>query len=148
MLVHSEEKNAFFPLILKTWEKSGSERKMKRAECVQADIWEGPWVFLFLKDKLHSTGSSQTTGLLLAASRGKPGSEDCCEMSSGSAQLLGRFEGGYLPDNLVIVSLTTNASFLTSCCPSKHKPRKSLRTGRVIVTGPLHFFPFVILGKG
>lgn len=112
MLVHSEEKNAFFPLTLKAWEKSGSGRKMKRAKFVQADIWEGPWVLLFLKDKLHSAGPSQTTALLAAASMGQPGSQDCCEMCSRSAQLPGRCEGGYLPASLVMTTLTTNTYFL------------------------------------
>lgn len=27
------------------------------------DLWEGPWVTLIPKDKWHSVGSSQTTGL-------------------------------------------------------------------------------------
>lgn len=37
---------------------------MERAECVQPDIWEGPWMTLIPKDKLPRVGLSQTTGLL------------------------------------------------------------------------------------
>lgn len=73
---------------------------------------------LFLQDKSHGIGSSQITGLPLAGSMGKPGSQDSFEMSSRSAQVLVRLERGYLPESLVTVA-TTFRMKAAPCGPSE-----------------------------
>lgn len=94
---------------------------MKRAKCVEPGIWESPWVTFVPQDKSHGVGSSQTTGMLLVRSMGKPGSQDNCEMSSRSAQVLVIFECGYLPESLVTVT-TTFRMKAALCGPSEHGP--------------------------
>lgn len=142
-LFSQRENYTFFSLILKTWEKSGSKEKW-RGQNVSSQIFGKalgwPW---FQKINCPVLGCHKLLGYFRLEARG-----------TRTSRFLRKFFLEALSarwDTKVAVIAWVTMVFrprLGSLLPSKLGPPTALRTGRAMMKGPLHFFPFVVLGDG